>query len=251
MSGHSHWATIRRKKAGVDAKKGVAFSKAAKAITIAARHGGGDPNMNLALRYALLKAREVNMPRDNIERAVKKGTGEGGEVHIEQLLYEVYAPGGVALLIDIVTDSRNRTSAEIRNIIEKHGGTIAATNAVARLFQRKGIITIPAEAAHEDKVMEIALEAGADDVTTADNIHQVSCKPEAFETVAKAFEAAAIKVASANVEPVPLITVPVDFEHGKKVMKLIGLLEEQEDVSEVYSNLDISDEVMAQIDAAL
>ena len=187
MSGHSHWSTIKRKKASADAKRGAAFSKAAKAITVAARQGGGDPSMNLALRYAIEKAREVNMPRDNIERALKKGTGELGGAQIEHLVYEAYAPGGVAVMIECLTDNRNRTASEVRNIIEKNGSTLAAMNAVAHMFQRKGVITIAADAADEDRVMEIALDAGADDVVTDQGLHEVTCSPEAFESVATAF----------------------------------------------------------------
>ena len=248
MSGHSHYSTIKRKKGATDAKRGVAFSKAAKAITIAARHGGGDPSMNLALRYALLKARECNMPRENIERAIKKGTGEGGAGQIETLHYEIYAPGGVAIMAEAITDNRNRTSGELRNVIEKGGGTLAQPNAVARLFQRKGVITISAEVAPEDKVMEIALEAGAEDVISEGGVHEVTTQPDAFEAVFKAFELADIKTLTAAVQPVPLLTVPLELENAKKVLKLISTLEDLEDVNEVYSNLDLSEEVMAKLD---
>jgi len=248
MSGHSHWSTIKRKKAGADAKRGAAFSKAAKAITVAARQAGGDPAMNLALRYAIDKAREINMPRDNIERAVKKGTGELGGAQIEHLVYEVYAPGGVAVMIECVTDNRNRTASEIRNLVEKNGATMAAMNAVAHMFQRKGVITVSAEAADEDRVMEIALEAGADDVVTDQGVHEVTCHPDRFEDVATAFETADIKTETAKVEPVPHTTIPLDVATASKVLRLMTLLDEQEDVNEVYANFDISDEVMAQVE---
>jgi YebC/PmpR family DNA-binding regulatory protein len=249
MSGHSHWATIKRKKAGVDAKRGAEFSKVAKLITVAARHGGGDPSMNLNLRYAIDKARSINMPRDNIERAVKKGTGElAGAAQIESLRYEAYAPGGVAILIDVLSDNRNRTAGEIRSILEKHGGSLAAVNAVARLFERKGIITVPVAAVSEDRVMEIALENGADDVSSSQDVHEITCRPEAFEPLVKALEAAGIQPQRANVDQVASITVPVDAEAAAKVLKLVELLDEHDDVTEVYANFDLSDEVMAQLE---
>ena len=249
MSGHSHWSTIKRRKASTDAKKGAVFSKAAKAITIAARQGGGDASMNLALRYAIEKARQVNMPRDNIGRAVKKGTGELDDgTQIENLVYEAYAPGGVAIMIECITDNRNRTAAEVRNIIEKSGGSLAAMNAVAHLFHRKGVVTVLAGAADEDKVMEVALEAGADDVASEDEYHEVTCAPEVFEAVVKAFEQAGIATEDAKVAPVPTTTVPLDAATARKVLRMMSLLDEQEDVDEVYANFDISDEVMATLD---
>jgi YebC/PmpR family DNA-binding regulatory protein len=248
MAGHSHWSQIKRKKAATDAKRGAAFSKAAKAITVAARQAGGDPSMNLSLRYAIDAARAINMPRDNIRRALQKGTGElDGGADIETLLYEAYAPGGVAVMIECLTDNRNRTASEVRNIIEKNGGTLAATNAVAHMFQRKGVFTVPAAAADEDAVMEVALDAGADDVVTGDGFYEVTCTPEAFEAVGAAFEKAEIKTDAAKVEPVPHTTVPLDADTGRKVLRLMNLLDEQEDVNEVYANFDISDEVMVEI----
>ncbi|MBN2582251.1 MAG: YebC/PmpR family DNA-binding transcriptional regulator [Planctomycetes bacterium] len=251
MSGHSHWATIKRKKAGVDAKRGAEFSKVAKLITVAARHGGGDPSMNLNLRYAIDKARSINMPRDNIERAVKKGTGELGDgVQIESLRYEAYAPGGVAILIESLSDNRNRTAGEIRSILEKHGGSLAASNAVAHLFERKGTITVGAAAASEEQIMEIALENGADDVSSSNDVHEITCQPEVFESLVKAIETAGITPERATVEPVPSITVPIDAEAAAKVLKLVELLDEHDDVTEVYANFDVSDEVMAQLEQA-
>lgn len=251
MAGHSHWARIKRKKAGVDAKRGAEFSKVAKLITVAARHGGGDVSMNLNLRYAIDKARSINMPRDNIERAVKKGTGDlEGAAQIESLRYEAYAPGGVAILIEALSDNRNRTAGEVRSILEKHGGSLAATNAVAHMFERKGTITIKADAASEEQVMEIALEHGADDVASNEDVHEITCSPEAFEDLAKALEAAGINPEQATVQPVPSITVPIDAEAATKVLRLVELLEEHEDVAEVYANFDVSDEVMAQLEQA-
>lgn len=249
MAGHSHWSQIKRKKAATDAKRGAQFSKAAKAITIAARQGGGDPAMNLPLRYAIDEARKLNMPRDNIERAVKKGTGElDGGAEIEELVYEAYGPAGVAIMIQCLTDNRNRTASEVRHAVEKGGAALAQMNAVAHMFERKGVITISAEAAAEDRVMEIALEAGADDVVSEELYHEVTCSPEAFEAVAKAFEEAEVPTDSAKVEPVPHTTVPLEGEDAQKVLRLVDMLDELEDVNEVYANFDISDEVMAEIE---
>ncbi|NIA20620.1 MAG: YebC/PmpR family DNA-binding transcriptional regulator [Anaerolineaceae bacterium] len=249
MAGHSHWSQIKRKKAGVDARRGAQFSKVTKLITVATRQGGADLSMNLTLRYAIDKARSINMPRDNIERAVKKGTGElAGAAEIKPLRYEAYVPGGVAVMIDCLSDNRNRTAGEVRNILEKHGGSLAATNSVAHMFQRKGAITISEETAGEDQVMEIALEYGADDVTTSDGLHEITCGPEAFEELVGALEKAGIKPDRAVVEPVPHTTVPLDAVAARKVLKVMDLLEEHDDVSEVYANFDIADQVMAEIE---
>jgi YebC/PmpR family DNA-binding regulatory protein len=248
MAGHSHWSSIKRKKGATDAKRGAAFSKAAKAITVAARQGGGDPAMNLTLRYAIDAAREINMPRDNIARALKKGTGElDGGADIETLIYEVYAPGGVAIMIECLTDNRNRTAGELRHIIEKAGGSLAAQNAVAHMFQRKGVITILADVADEEQVMELALEAGADDVTGEGDIHEVTCEVGKLESVAKAFELAEVVTDSRKIEMVPHTTVPLDADTARKVLRLLDTLEEQDDVNEIYANFDISDDVMAEV----
>jgi YebC/PmpR family DNA-binding regulatory protein len=250
MAGHSHWARIKRKKAVVDAKRGAAWSKVAKAITVAARMGGGDPGMNLSLRYALDKARVANMPKDNIERAIKKGTGAlEGANQFEQLIYEAYAPGGVAIMVDILTDNRNRTAGEIRKILEKGGGSLAAANAVARMFDRMGVIEIDPATAGEERVMEVALEAGAENVETSDDTIEVTCRPDGFDTVTKAFEAAGITPRSAEVKMLPNIQVPVaDPEAAQRLMNLLQALEDHDDVSEVYSNVDIPDEVAEKLE---
>lgn len=249
MAGHSHWSSIKRKKAAVDAKRGKAFSKAAKAITVAARQGGGDPDMNLSLRYALDKAKEINMPNDNIERAIKKGTGDlPGQGSIEQVVYEAYLPGGVAVMVDSLTDNRNRTASEVRNMIEKAGGSLAAANAVAHMFERCGIINVSQEAADEERVMEVALDAGAEDIVPQDDeVFEVRTTPEAFEGVLAAFNEAGIKTETAQVELVPHTTVPLDADMARKVLGLVEQLEDLDDVNEVYANFDVSDEVMHEV----
>src|SRR5437870_3888632 len=183
MSGHSHWATIKHKKGATDAKRGKLFSKLSRAIIIAARHGGGDPEMNLKLRYAIDKARQVSMPKDNIERAVKRGTGEVEGLTFEEILYEGYGPGAVAILIEVLTDNRNRTSSEIRKIFERSGGKMGSAGCVAYLFDRKGLFVIPADAIDEDTLMGIALDAGADDLKRAGNHFEITCDPSAFNKV--------------------------------------------------------------------
>lgn len=250
MSGHSHWSTIKRKKAAADAKRGAAWSKVAKAITVAARMGGGDESMNLSLRYALEKARAANMPKDNIERAIKKGTGElDGANKFEQLVYEAYAPGGVAIMIDIWTDNRNRTAGEIRKLLEKGGGSLAATNSVARMFDRMGVIEIDPSTADEERVMEVAMEAGAENIETSDDAIEVTCRPEDFDAVTKAFEAAGITPGSAEVKMVANLQAPVsDPAAAQKLVNLLQSLEDHDDVNEVYSNCDIPDEVAAGLE---
>src|SRR5438477_3606995 len=186
MSGHSHWATIKHKKGAIDAKRGKLWSKLSRAIIIAAKHGGGDPNMNLKLRYAIDKAREVSMPKDNIERAIKRGTGELEGLQFEELTYEGFGPGGTAILVDILTDNRNRTNGEVRKIFERSGGKMGSSGNVAFLFERKGTFAIEAAAANEDKLMEIALEAGADDLKHAGTMFDITCDPSVFNQVREA-----------------------------------------------------------------
>jgi YebC/PmpR family DNA-binding regulatory protein len=242
MSGHSKWAKVKTFKGAIDAKRGKIFSKLSKEITIAAKIGGGDPAMNPRLRMALLKSRAANMPNDNIERAIKKGTGEGGTVTYEDLTYELYGPHGVALLVELSTDNRNRTAAEIRSIITKSGGSIATAGSVSRLFQRKGQIIIPREAANEDQVMEIALEAGAEDFKAEPQGYEILTEPAKFESVHKAIEAKGIKPAGAEVSALPSILVPVSgAEAVSAVNKLIEALEDHDDVKELYTNADFGD----------
>lgn len=241
MAGHSKWAKVKHFKGAIDAKRGKIFAKLAKEISIAAKIGGGDPDMNPRLRMALLKSRSANMPNENIERAIKKGTGGGETGNFEDLTYEVYGPHGVAMLLELSTDNRNRTAAEIRSLLTKNGGSIATSGSVTRLFHRKGQIIISREAANEDQVMEIALEAGAEDFRVELEGYEVLTDPGHFEAVHKALEAKAIKMASAEVTYLPDLTVPLsDPATAGAVSKLTDALEEHEDVKELYSNAEFT-----------
>lgn len=239
MAGHSKWAKVKHFKGAIDAKRGKIFSKLAKEITIAAKIAGGDPNMNPRLRMALLKSRAANMPNDNIDRAIKRGTGGDDAVEYAELTYEIYGPSGVALLVELSTDNRNRTSAEIRSLLTKLGGTLASSGAVTRLFHRKGQIAVPREAAGEDQLMEIALEAGAEDFKAEAEGYEILTTPNQFEAVHKALEAKGIKPAMAGITEVPTLTVPLTDPHAvAAVEKLIDALEDHDDVKEVYSNAE-------------
>ncbi len=241
MAGHSKWAKVKHFKGAIDAKRGKIFSKLSKEIAIAAKIGGRDPEMNPRLRMVLLKSRGANMPNDNIERAIKRGTGEGGAVNYEDLTYEIYGPGGVALLVEISTDNRNRTASEIRSIVTKGGGTIATQGAVSRLFNRKGQIIVAREAAQEDMVMEVALEAGAEDFVPDDQGYEILTEPAAFENVLKQVEAKGIKPLAASVTELPSISVPVqDGATVAALNRLIEALEDHDDVKEVYSNAEFA-----------
>ncbi len=239
MAGHSKWAKVKHFKGALDAKRGRIFSKLSKEITIAARQGGGDADMNPRLRMVLLKCRSANMPSDNIERAIKRGTGGGEGATIEELTYEVFGPSGVAMLVELNTDNRNRTAAEIRSILTKNGGSMASAGAVSRLFQKKGQMIISREAADEDQLMELALDAGAEDFKAEPEGYEILTDPAHFEAVHKKLEEKGIKCEAAQVLPLPLITVPVQ-EPGSvaAVSRLIELLEEHEDVKEVYTNAE-------------
>jgi len=243
MAGHSKWAKVKHFKGAIDAKRGKIFAKLSKEIAIAAKIGGGDPNMNPRLRMALLKCRGANMPNDNIERAIKKGTGGGETGNFEDLTYEVYGPHGVAMLVELSTDNRNRTAAEIRSLMTKNGGSIAAAGAVSRLFHRKGQIIIPREAAHEDQLMELALEAGAEDFKAEPEGYEILTDPAHFEAVHKQLEAKGIKYASAEVTSLPDLSVPLtDAQAVAAVTRLIDALEDHDDVKEVYANAEFPGE---------
>ncbi|NLJ08808.1 MAG: YebC/PmpR family DNA-binding transcriptional regulator [Treponema sp.] len=242
MSGHSKWATIKHKKGAADAKRGQMFTKLIKEISIAARMGGGDPDSNPRLRTAILKAKAANMPKDNVERAIKKGTGELEGVNYEELTYEAYAPGGVAVLIEVLTDNKNRAAADVRNILNKAGGSLATAGAVSRLFKRKGIITFDGEKYTEDQIMEAALEGGAEDVTASDGIIEVTTTPEDFEAVLNALNAKNFESMSAEISMIPDAEVSLDKEATGKVMKMIDRLEENDDVQNVYHNLEIPED---------
>ncbi len=239
MSGHSKWAKIKHFKGALDAKRGKIFSKLSKEIAIAAKAGGGDPNMNPRLRMVLLKCRSVNMPNDNIERAIKKGTGGGEAVNFEDLTYEIYGPHGVAILVEVSTDNRNRTASEIRSLVTKNGGTIASQGSVTRLFHRKGQIIVAREAANEDQVMEVALDAGAEDFKADPQCYEIITDPAHFEAVHKQIEAKGIKADAAVVTELPTVTVPLANEQAvAAVNKLVDALEDHDDVKEVYSNAE-------------
>jgi YebC/PmpR family DNA-binding regulatory protein len=239
MSGHSKWATIKHAKGAADAKRGQIFTKLIKEISIAARMGGGSPDSNPRLRTAILKARGANMPRDNIERAIKKGTGELEGQSYEELVYEAYAPGGVAVFIEVLTDNKNRAAADIRNILTKSGGQLATSGSVSRLFKRKGVITLDGEKYTEDADMEAALEGGAEDIAASEGIIEVTSAPEDFEPVMNALQAKEFETMSAEISMVPDAEVSLDNDATAKVLKMIDRLEENDDVQNVYTNISI------------
>lgn len=247
MSGHSKWSTIKHKKAVLDARRGKAWSKLAKAITVCAKMGGGSVGDNPRLRLAVDKAKDANMPKDTIEKAIKKGTGELAGEAFEEVIYEGYGPGGVAIMCKALTDNRNRTAGEIRKIFERAGGSLGSTNCVAFQFSQKGVIVVAADKVAEDKIMEVALESGADDVTSSAHIHEVLCRPDQFESVKAALTAAGIEIQSSDVSMVAGNLISLDLSTARKVMNLINALDEHDDVDAVYSNSDISDEIVAQL----
>lgn len=241
MSGHSKWATIKRKKAALDAKKGKIFTKLIKEITIAARQGGGDPAGNPRLRLAIDNAKAENMPAENIERAIKKATGELEGVTYHELTYEGYGPAGVAMLVEVATDNKNRTVAEVRHIFSKHGGSLGETGSVAWMFERKGVITVPKQDKSEDDILAIVLDAGADDLQTEEEFYEITTTVENFESVRKALQENNLKVDNASLQWIAKNTIEVIGEDAEKVMKLIEALEDCDDVQNVYSNADIDE----------
>ncbi len=245
MSGHSKWSTIKRKKAAVDQKRGRIFSRLAKEITVAARLGGGDPSANPRLRAVLLVAKSNNMPSDNVERAIKKGTGELPGQTYDEVRYEGYAPGGVALIIDSMTDNKNRTVGEIRHILTKNGGSMAESGAVTWNFEQKGVIVISKEACPEDEMFEKAIEAGAEDVDTEGTEYRISTAPYDLHAVSEALQGMGLKVDSAELTMEPKTTVKVEGKTAEHVLKLMEALEDHDDVQNVYANFDISEEAMA------
>lgn len=246
MSGHSKWKTQKNKKAAADAVKGKAFTKATKEITVAAKDGGGDPDTNPRLRFALAKAREVNMPKDNIEKAIKKGTGELPGVVYETIYYEVYGPGGVAIIVEALTDNKNRASAEIKNILSRKGGSMAGTGSVSRLFHKKGLIIVEKSMIGEDKLMDIVLNAGAEDMETEEKVYEITTDPKDFEKVKKALDDNKLECQLAEVTMVPTMTVKVAGSVAKQALALVDALEDYEDVQNVYANFDIPDEILDQ-----
>jgi len=242
MSGHSKWATIKHKKGIADAKRGQKFTKLIKEISVAAKMGGADPDTNARLRTAVLKARAENMPKDNIDRAIKKGAGELQNSTFYELTYEGYAPGGVALIIDTLTDNKNRTASDVRSTLTKNGGTLGASGCVSYMFQTKGIITYDASKYSEEQIFEAALEQGADDVTASDGVIEVTTTPADFANVLEAMQNAGFEQDSAEVEKIADQQVALDSEKARKVLKIIDKLEELDDVQQVSSNLELPDD---------
>ena len=243
MAGHSKWAKVKHFKGAIDAKRARIFAKLSREITVAAKVGGGDPDRNPRLRMALLKCRSANMPSDNIERAVKKGTGGGDAASFEDLTYEIYGPYGVALLVELSTDNRNRTAAEVRSLLSKHGGSIATAGSVSRLFQRKGQMIVSREATDEDRLMELALEAGAEDFKAEPEGYEIITAPANFEVVHRRLETKGVTCEAAEVTWLPAETVPVSKANAPAVHKLIEALEEHDDVKEIHTNAEFQDEV--------
>lgn len=247
MAGHSHWANISAKKGVIDKKRGKLFGKLSRAIIVAARNGGGDPVMNLALRYAIDKARKASMPKDNIERAIKKGCGESSGEQFEQVVYEGYGPAGVAVLCDILTENRNRTAGEIRKIFESCDGKLGATGCVAWMFERKGLFLVPEGKIDEETLLEQALEAGAEDVRRVDGNFEITCDPAIFAEVGTALQQHGIEPEMSEISRIPTSTVDLDAETGKKVLELVQKLDDHDDVQSVSSNFNIPEEAMAEM----
>lgn len=247
MSGHSKWSTIKHKKGAADAKRGKIFTRIIKEMTVAARMGGGDVDGNPRLRAAVAEAKANNMPKDNIDRAVKRGTGELEGVNYEELTYEGYGPGGVAIMVETMTDNTNRTTPEIRHVFEKCGGNMGTPGSVRFQFERKGYFAIEKSAANEDRLMEIALEAGADDLQTEDaDVFEIYTTPEAFEQVRQALEKNKIPTVEAKLGMIPANYVKLDEQKSKQMMRLMEMLDDQDDVQNVYTNFDIPDELMEE-----
>jgi len=249
MSGHSKWAGIKHKKAKVDAQRGRVFTKIIREITVAARVGGGDPGGNPRLRTAVLAAKAVNMPADNIERAIKKGTGELEGVSYEEITYEGYGPGGVAVLVDLVTDNKNRTVGEIRKIFSRHGGNLGESGCVAFLFEKKGYIQVEASKVDEDRLLSIVLDAGAEDMQREESVFAVTTTPKDFEKVREILVKGGIPPLSAEITKLPKSTVNLDGKHAEQMLRLMEEMEEHEDVQHVYANFDIPEEIMAAMTA--
>ena len=249
MSGHSKWSTIKHKKAATDAKRSKVWTKIIKEITVAARLGGGDPGGTPRLRAAVDKGKQANMPNDTISRAIKKGTGELEGVSYEEIVYEAYGPGGVAVLIEVLTDNRTRTVAEIRHSLEKYGGNLGATGSVAYLFKKRGLLILPKGAAEEDQLMELALEAGAEDVRAAGDHWEIETDPAAYDQVKEAFAKANLGLQTSEVTMIPQNRIHLDEHKAESMLKLMNLLEDSDDVQNVYANFDIDDDVLERLSA--
>lgn len=249
MSGHSKWASIKHKKAATDSKRGKLFTKLIKELTVGAREGGGDSDANPRLRLAIQKAKDANMPKDNIEKAIKKGTGELPGVIYESMVYEGYGPSGVAVLVDVLTDNKNRAAAEVRSIFTKKNGNMAGAGSVAWQFKQKGVIIVAKDKSDEEKLLNIILENGAEDMQTEDDIYEISTQPRGFEAVKKAIQDNGIEISSAEVTMVPDSTVKIaDKGVAQQVLGLINALEDNDDVQNVYANFDIPDNILSEIE---
>lgn len=247
MSGHSKWKTNKGKKALADAKKGAAYTKLIKEITMVAREGGGNPDNNIKLRTLMVRAKEANMPSDNVKMAIKRGTGEIPGVIYETVMYEAYGPGGVAILIEALTDNKNRTTAELRNIMSKKSGNMAGAGSVSYMFTKKGYMLIEKSQAQEEELMTIALDAGAEDFKSDDKNYEITTSPQDFEKVKEALQAKGIKMQDAEVTMIPSTTIKVTGGDAKQVLALVEALEEHDDVQQVYANFDIPDEILEQM----
>ena len=248
MSGHSKWSTIKHKKGAADAKRGKIFTKVIKEITVAARIGGGDIDGNPRLRLAVQKAKEVNMPQENVTRAIKKGTGELEGVQYEETSYEGYGPGGVAIFMEVMTDNKNRTVGELRAPLGKNGGNMGENGCVAWIFEQKGLITVKISEKGEEELLELAIDAGGDDMQTVDDYYEITTSVESFEPVRKAIEDAGIKTQSSELTRIPQNTVNVEEKHCKSLLRLMDTLEDHDDIQKVYSNFEITDEIMATVE---
>jgi YebC/PmpR family DNA-binding regulatory protein len=247
MSGHSKWASIKHKKAIVDSRRGKLFTKLARAITVAAKDGGGDPDGNPALALAIQKARDASMPKDNIERAIAKGTGAGADAAaLEAVLYEGYGPGGVALLVEAVTDNRNRTGSDVRHIFTKHNGSLGEPGSVAYLFDKKGLVVVDAERYGEDELM-VAIDAGAEDISLDDDVYEIVCEPSELNAVREALAQAGVELETAEVSQQPKTRVPLDEDGAGKLLRLIDALEDQDDVDTVHANFDVDAEILERV----
>ena len=248
MAGHSHWAGIKHKKAANDAKRGKVWSKVARMIIVAARNGGGDPAANLTLRYAIDKAKAANMPKDTIEKAIKKGTGDLEGANYEEVLYEGYGPNGVAVMVEALTDNRNRTGPEVKRIFEKHGGSLGTSGCVNWMFDKKGLITVGTANVGEDDLMELALGAGAEDMENTGEVYEITCDPAAYEELKKALEEKEIPMEVAEISMVPQNMIGIDDEAtAKRVVSLMEAFDDHDDVQNAYANFDIPDEVMVKL----
>ena len=248
MSGHSHWAGIKHKKAAVDAKRGKAWSKIARMIIVAAKQGGGDPSANLTLRYAIDKAKAANMPKDTIEKAVKKGTGDLEGANYEEVLYEGYGPSGVAIMVEALTDNRNRTGPEVKKLFEKHAGSLGTSGCVNWMFTKKGLITVNAANSDEEQLLEIALSAGADDMQAVGEVFEITCEPGAYEELKKTLQEKEIPIEVAEISMVPQTTIDIADEHiAKRIISLMEAFEDHDDVQNTYANFDIPEEIIAKI----